>query len=319
MSTPLLAADATDLQAFSRRRAQYRLSLGSASAPFGIGLIASYASGRGAVMTIRERVYVDALDAGSNLYMDAAARAVQSVALEEVRPIGASRALIGIPRPSAIPVGVGLKTSSAFTTALVMALAAATHTRLDVGSVMDRSTNVQHRCGLTSAGSVDDTWASVLGGIVIAETGTRCLLVRRPPPMGIHLVVMVPHDPSPSAHRIDRSKAMHPYVRRVERLLDRLADGEIFDPTTEAAFLHSRVFGYSPAPLTIALATGAFGVALSGKGPARAAFSDESGCVRIAAAWRQSCPSATLFHTVPCADGAAPTSTARATDPGVRS
>ena len=55
--------------------------------------------------------------------------------------------------------------------------------------------------------------------------------------------------------------------------------------------------------LKFALAAGALGVCLSGKGPAVAAFSSVEREAGIAQAWSAEFPAASIFHTAPTATG----------------
>ena len=86
-------------------------------------------------------------------------------------------------------------------------------------------------------------------------------------------------------------------VNRFQRsqLLDRLIGGEIVQAATEAAFIQSHAFGYDTRPLTLALRAGARGVALSGKGPSRAAFCDRYTIDGVSAVWRHVYPSARVL------------------------
>lgn len=277
----------------------------AASARCAIGLISSYATGTGANIAICDEIRVE---------IDPTAAATLHSAGESARLIAATVDVMGLPvrarfwgsvvDPSPVPSHAGLKTSSAFTTAIVMAAAGAAGVSLPDEDLVHASTQVQRLCGLTSAGSVDDTWSALVGGIVIANSATKRLVMRQAPPTGVRAVILIPHGEQPVAHRIDRRVAMRPHASRIAALLDRLAAGDVFGAATEAAFVQSRALGYSCSPLSIALAAGAYGVAQSGKGPARAAFSDAAGCLRVARAWRIAYPLATVISTIPVAQGA---------------
>jgi shikimate kinase len=269
---------------------------GSASAHCGVSLISSYATGDGAVMAIDEQVHVAITRA--SIEQDGIERQLMAATLG-VLGLRHAPLLSGVVAPSRVQYGRGLKTSSALATAFVRATATALGVGLPDHDLVDISTSVQRRCGLTSVGSLDDTWSAVAGGVVIAEGATKRLLMRQAAPAGVHVVVLVPDDAMPLAHRIDRAEAMRPHAPRIAALLERLAGGDMFGAATDAAFVQSRALGYSSAPLVTALANGAWGVTLSGKGPARAAFTDAGGRARIAAAWQAAYPRATVFCTTP--------------------
>src|SRR5207247_1305651 len=92
---------------------------------------------------------------------------------------------------SPVPSGCGLKTSSTIVNALVVATAASTRMPMSPANVVSTSTDVQRRCGLTTTGSVDDTWGTLVGGIVIADGRTKRLLLRTLPPADVVAVVFV--------------------------------------------------------------------------------------------------------------------------------
>ena len=65
---------------------------------------------------------------------------------------------------SEVPMGMGLKSSSAVAAAAVLALADATDTSLEIFQVVDLAVRAQITAGCTVTGSVDDTWAAVTPG-----------------------------------------------------------------------------------------------------------------------------------------------------------
>jgi shikimate kinase len=65
---------------------------------------------------------------------------------------------------SEIPMGVGLKSSSAIASAAVMALADATDTSLEIPQIVELAVRAQIAAQCTITGSVDDTWAAVTTG-----------------------------------------------------------------------------------------------------------------------------------------------------------
>ena len=65
---------------------------------------------------------------------------------------------------SEVPMGMGLKSSSAVAAAAVLALADATDTSLEIFQGVDLAVRAQISAGCTVTGSVDDTWAAVTPG-----------------------------------------------------------------------------------------------------------------------------------------------------------
>ena len=65
---------------------------------------------------------------------------------------------------SEIPIGQGLKSSSAISCAAIKALNQATWAGLNESEIVDIAVSSQRKCGCTITGSMDDTWASMSSG-----------------------------------------------------------------------------------------------------------------------------------------------------------
>ena len=65
---------------------------------------------------------------------------------------------------SEIPIGQGLKSSSAISCAAIKALNEATWAGLNESEIVDIAVSSQRKCGCTITGSMDDTWASISSG-----------------------------------------------------------------------------------------------------------------------------------------------------------
>ena len=65
---------------------------------------------------------------------------------------------------SEIPIGQGLKSSSAISCAAIKALNQATWTGLNDSEIVNLAVSSQRKCGCTITGSLDDTWASMSSG-----------------------------------------------------------------------------------------------------------------------------------------------------------
>ena len=65
---------------------------------------------------------------------------------------------------SEIPIGQGLKSSSAISCAAIKALNQATWAGLNDSEIVDIAVSSQRKCGCTITGSLDDTWASISSG-----------------------------------------------------------------------------------------------------------------------------------------------------------
>lgn len=273
--------------------------IASASAPCGISVVSSYATGVGSVMAVDRRVSVKLL--------------VSTGVTSEIRTgrlLAVARETLGMnPRKSllactssSVPSGTGLKTSSAVITALSSVLLRSEGRSHSAGHVVEASNAVSRQSGLTQAGSVDDNYAAALGGVVVSQTEGAKLLARWDAPTGLEVIIAVPRFRGHAAHHSDRTALLRPHREKVEKLLNNLLrSGDVFSVMSEAAFTHCEALGYSPAPLRAALRAGALGVTLSGKGPALAAVIHRASVRdQVLRAWRQILPVGTrILHSRP--------------------
>lgn len=274
-----------------------------ASAPLAVGLIAAYADGVGVNLAIQLRAVVSLSACTECKSSQFDLQAVESVLTHLPRPAcNLSSNLLVCSSYIPMPCGVGLKTSSASVAAITVATARAAGQVLDAKTTVKIAVAVQKSLGLTSAGSVDDTWSAIAGGLVVASARSLQLVARFEPP-SVKVVVLVPHYSKPWAHSVDRVALLRPQASKVSRIRARLLDGDIWGASTEHAVLHAATLQYSTRPLRVALDAGALGVCLSGKGPAIAAFATSQGEQNIVRAWAAEFPNAILCRTEPTTHG----------------
>ncbi len=84
----------------------------------------------------------------------------------------------GLPRParylfwqvrSDVPIGVGLKSSSALSVAAIRALMEATEVELEDSDIVDLSSRSQLAAGVSLTGSIDDSWAALTPGWKVVD------------------------------------------------------------------------------------------------------------------------------------------------------
>jgi len=193
---------------------------------------------------------------------------------------------IGLKIFSNVPAGVGLKTSSAVGVALNGALGEAWDLDLTPAELVRISTDAAKAAGVTQAGSLDDTWCSVLGGIVMTDERESQLLERWPAPDDVEVVIFVPRLHRHRVHDLDRRALLSPHSAQFERLFASLSETQnVFDVMSRAAYITAKAFGYRRDLLDLALTAGASGVAISGKGPAVAAVVEAKRVDQVASSW----------------------------------
>jgi shikimate kinase len=267
-----------------------------------VGLIPAYANGRGAVMAISARAtsHLRATTPTAH-HADLPSMAMAcAVALLSRGSAGANWSACTFRSP--LPHGIGLKTSSALAVGITKLAGAAIGRALDTHTTVQVALAVQAQLGLSQAGAFDDTWASAGGGLVVADARRNRLIARLTPP-AVQIVILVPKFAEPWAHHIDRVALLQPCAAHVQKLIDRLCEGDVWGACTDSALFHSAKLRYRAEPLRVAMDAGALGVALSGKGPAIAAFTPPRAEREIVCAWREAFPDAEIFCTTPTSTG----------------
>ncbi|CAB49373.1 shikimate kinase [Pyrococcus abyssi] len=172
---------------------------------------------------------------------------------------------------SDIPVGKGLKSSSAAANSLTKALVEALRLNIDDLSIVKLGVEAAKRAGVTITGAFDDACASYFGGLCITDNYEMEILVKREiNPETV--VLLIPRETvlTESLKGVDFSK-ISPFIGEALRLA---ISGEWKKALVINGLLYSTFLGYDLAPMREALKLGAF-VGLCGKGPAFFAIADE--------------------------------------------
>ena len=168
---------------------------------------------------------------------------------------------------SEIPVGSGLKSSSAAANAAVVAtldaigeeakekIGALDAIRIGVDAALD--------VGVSITGAFDDACASLLGGFVITDNKKKELIKRVE--KDYEVLVLVPREKAFTADTdVKRSRLIAPWVN----IAYELALEERFEEAmTLNGFLYCAALNFDPEPMVKALECGGKGVSLSGTGP----------------------------------------------------
>ncbi|MHC1599470.1 MAG: shikimate kinase [Candidatus Methanospirareceae archaeon] len=177
---------------------------------------------------------------------------------------------------SEIPIGSGLKSSSAAANAAVVAtldaiggeeakekVGALDAIRIGVDAALD--------AGVSITGAFDDACASLLGGIVITDNRKRELIKRVEKESKV--LIFVPREEAFTADtNVNRSRLIAPWVNRAYELA---LEGRFEEAMTLNGFLYCAALNFDSEPMLKALECGIKGVSLSGTGPSFVAVMDE--------------------------------------------
>ncbi len=191
-----------------------------------------------------------------------------SAAVEEYLPDRHVRARLEI--RSEIPVAIGLKSSSAVSTATLLAVARAAEVPAPVAEVARRSAEIARRVGASATGAFDDALAGLTHEMVVTNNYTDELIRDVAVEPGLEVALWIPpgaHRPSPSVRH--RFSADDPLGAQAAEAALR---GEWWTAMGLNSELVERAMGYAYAPYREAVAReGARGSGASGLGPAFAA------------------------------------------------
>jgi len=185
---------------------------------------------------------------------------------------------------SNIPVAVGLKSSSAASTAVSLACVKALRKRLTNIEVIKLGVKASLRTGVTFTGAYDDACACYFGGIVVTDNLKMKLLKRFIPKDRISVLIHVPRK-KVYTRDVDRVqiKTAKPIVSVAHKEALR---GNYWNALTLNGLAYSNAFSYGAEATIEALGAGAIAAGLTGKGPAVAAIVSQSKTQLVRAAWR---------------------------------
>ena len=168
---------------------------------------------------------------------------------------------------SEVPMGSGLKSSSAAANAAVVAsldaIGAEAKVEIDALDAIRIGVKAALDVGVSITGAFDDACASLIGGIVITDN-KKMELVKRVEKES-EVLILVPRRQAFTADTdVKRSRLIAPWVNMAYEL----ALGDKFeDAMTLNGFLYCSALNFNPEPMLKALECGVKGVSLSGTGP----------------------------------------------------
>jgi len=176
---------------------------------------------------------------------------------------------------SSVPIGVGLKTSSASSTAIALATYAALgHRAYNPKEVLDCSVEASLSSGASVTGALDDAAACLLGGLNMTDNLGRKIVRSKLFDKSLKVVIKVPR-------RASARQAMDPaFVRKFGKITDSFFQMCLQEEYWRAMVLngltYSSILKYDPFAALQAVEMGALGAGLSGTGPAVAAVFESS-------------------------------------------
>ncbi|WP_415283685.1 shikimate kinase [Candidatus Nitrososphaera sp. FF02] len=171
---------------------------------------------------------------------------------------------------SEIPIGYGLKSSSAVSNAVALACSRLAGKEMDDYAVLDSAVRASLDAKVTITGAYDDATACYFGGFVVTDNYARKLVKREEAPDNLHAVIFLPRNtPRGTVQKLsDLSDLFTDAFRLAEA-------GEYWKAMKLNGVLASAALGANYKPVLAALEQGALAAGISGNGPSVAAVAYE--------------------------------------------
>ncbi|MFQ5871452.1 MAG: shikimate kinase [Candidatus Geothermarchaeales archaeon] len=259
-----------------------------------ITVVNALASGKGAALSIDLKVEVD-----TEVTPDSSAVEVENIGFP-ADDVGLVRAVtrgaferLGLEGygaklvvDSSIPVGRGLKSSSAVSNAVAVSLLSALQKSLEDMETVRLGVEASLQAGVSVTGALDDALASYLGGFVVTDNLAMKMIRREEVESKLRVVLRVPRSVQ-YTRDVDMER-----LRKLARLVDevhRLAvDGEIWSSLTLNGLVYAPALGLDSRPIFDAIDAGALAAGVTGSGPALAAVCEPKVVEEVRSVWETS-------------------------------
>ena len=167
---------------------------------------------------------------------------------------------------SEIPIGFGLKSSSAVSNAVALACNKLVNEKIDDRTVLDAAVRASVDTKVTITGAYDDSTACYFGGFVITDNYAHKLIRRDKAPDNLYAIIFIPT--IRNRIKIDKLSIMADLFSEAFKLAK---SGDYWKAMKLNGVICSSVFSKEYAPLLEALEKGALAASISGNGPSIAA------------------------------------------------
>jgi shikimate kinase len=177
---------------------------------------------------------------------------------------------------SDIPIGFGLKSSSAVSSAVSLACCGLVEENIDDYKVLDIAVNASRKAKITITGAYDDATACYFGGFVITDNYSNKLLRRENGPLDLLSLILLPKN----------SSRKNPLKLKIlanffEQAFDSAENSDYWKAMTLNGVLVSSLMGYDYSPILLSIENGAISASISGNGPSIAVIIEKKNLIPI--------------------------------------
>jgi shikimate kinase len=186
---------------------------------------------------------------------------------------------------SNIPIGRGLKSSSAAGNAIALASVAALGRELDDLAIVKLGVDGAIDANVTITGAFDDACACYFGGVIVTDNSERKIIKRVELDEDPAVLLYVPRKKSYSARADSNVRRMKSVASLVETAYNEALKGNYWQALTLNGLIYSSALGYDSTIVADALVEGALAAGLSGTGPAVTAIVNQTRKDFVKRAW----------------------------------
>jgi shikimate kinase len=237
-----------------------------------VSIVNAVANGHGSALGISLKVLADlTISAGKGVYL-------QSKQGEKLLNILVRRTLpktvlidhaVRIEIKSEIPVGFGLKSSSAVSSAVALAIQKFLGEEIDDVKILNQSADASIDAGVSLTGAFDDSAACYFGGFVVTDNFSRRLIRREPASEDLSAVILLPS-------RVSRGNLFNLYLApEIFDLAFKMAsDRDYWNAMKLNGMVVGALLGSDYTPVISAIKENALSAGISGNGPSVVAIAN---------------------------------------------
>jgi shikimate kinase len=252
-----------------------------------VSIVNAIATGKGSALGISLKVTAEAeLQTGHGLRVISGSnedRLVQNIIQKTIPNEIIQGNMISIKVDSEIPIGYGLKSSSAVSNAVALACSQlAREAEIDDNAILDAAACSSLEAKVSMTGAYDDATACYFGGFTVTDNYARRLIRKDRAPENLYAIIMLPPNP------------LRGQVHKLRHLSDLFIDafmlaesGQYWKAMKLNGILASSALSSSYAPMLEAIEHGALSASISGNGPSVAAIGSEDRIEKISEALSQ--------------------------------
>jgi shikimate kinase len=172
---------------------------------------------------------------------------------------------------SEIPIGYGLKSSSAVTNALALACSRLASENIDDNAVLEAAVRASLEAKVSITGAYDDATACYFGGFTVTDNYSKRLIRREEASGNLYTIILLPlNTPRGDVHKLSSLSDLFTDAFKLAEA------GEYWKAMKLNGVLAAAALSSTYAPVLAALERGALGAGISGNGPSVSAVAYEN-------------------------------------------